>query len=105
MLHFKLYEHVAYREGIQSSFSNTDRTVTLREAESLLATQAQEEDADVRSTMCEIQEVTQKRHCLRTHMLSYFFIVVFVEVFERMRRFRSLSSHFLISSLSALDFV
>lgn len=105
MLHFKLYEHVAYREGIQSSFSNTDRTVTLREAESLLATQAQEEDAGVRSTMCEIQEVTQKRHCLRTHMLSYFFSVVFVAVFERMRRFRSLSSHFLISSLSALDFV
>lgn len=73
MLHFKLYEHVAYREGIQSSFSNTDRTVTLREAESLLATQAQEEDADVRSTMCEIQEVTQKRHCLRTHMLLFFY--------------------------------
>lgn len=73
MLHFKPYEHVAYREGIQSSFSNTDRTVTPREAESLLAAQAQVEDADVKSTMCEIQEVTQKRHCLRTHMLSFFY--------------------------------
>lgn len=60
MLHFKLYEHVAYREGIQSSFSDTDRTVTPREAESLLAAQAQEEAADVRSTMCELQEGPQK---------------------------------------------